>query len=169
MKTNENFGKLDLSGNIEYAPSAFHYDGRDYLHPMMEDYINAGFLPVVDEYPEMPAPEGFIWQRDGWEIVDETIKRRWKAVEDPYVPAPMPPKPRQFSKLKIVAALKEVGEWEHVKEWINDNDMYDLYAAAQNFAEDNPYFSQALDDLKDLLGWNDQQVEAILQNCILEN
>ncbi len=169
MKTNENFGKLSLSGDIEYAPMAFNYAGHDYLHPTTADYLSAGFLPVIDEHPETQPPEGFIWQRDGWEIVDETIKRRWKAVEDPYVPAPMPPKPRQFSKLKIVAALKQMGEWEHVKEWINDNDMYDLYAAAQNFAEDNPYFSQALDDLKDMLEWNDQQVEVILQNCILEN
>ena len=164
MKTNENFGKLDLSGNIEYAPAAFNYMRHDYLHPTIAEYLSAGFLPVIDEYPETQAPDGYIWQHDGWEIVDETITRKWKTAENTNTPIA-----RQFSKFKIVAALKEAGKWEIVKEWINDNDMYDLYAAALNFAEDNLYFSQALDDLKDLLGWNDQQVEAILQNCILEN
>lgn len=168
MKTNENFGKLDLSGDIEYAPAAFNTAGHDYLHPTSADYAAAGFMPVVDEYPETPPPEGCIWERDGWELNGGSIKRRWKAVEDPYIPTPFPPAVRRFSKLKVVAALMEAGVWDTVKEWINDSGMYDLFAAAQDFADDNPYFTAALTELEDMLGWDDQRVEALLRNCILE-
>ena len=70
--------------------------------------------------------------------------------------------PRVFSKLKVVAALMEAGVWAQVKAWIESNGLYDLYLAAQNFAEDNEYFAQGRTALQTALGWTDEQVEAVL-------
>lgn len=73
--------------------------------------------------------------------------------------------PRVFSKLKVVAALTEAGVWPQVKAWIEANGLYDLYLAAQEFAEDNEWFAQGLAALKPVVGWTDEQVEALLEEC----
>ena len=76
--------------------------------------------------------------------------------------------PRVFSKLKVVAALTEAGAWAQVKAWIEANGLYDLYLAAQEFAEDNDYFARGLAALKPVVGWTDEQVEAMLAKCVKE-
>lgn len=76
--------------------------------------------------------------------------------------------PRVFSKLKVVAALTEAGAWAQVKAWIEANGLYDLYLAAQEFAEDNDYFARGLAALKPVVGWTDEQVEALLAKCVKE-
>jgi len=72
-------------------------------------------------------------------------------------------KPRTFSKMRIVAALKTAGVWPQVKAWMEEADLYDLYLAAQDFAEDDPNFLAGRAALQQLLGWTDEQVEAVLQ------
>lgn len=75
--------------------------------------------------------------------------------------------PRRFSKLKVVAALTQAGVWPQVKTWIEQNGLYDLYLAAQDFAEDNTYFNTGKAQLQAALGWSDEQIEALLKECIL--
>lgn len=75
-------------------------------------------------------------------------------------------KPRTFSKLKIVAALMEAGVWPQVKAFIEQQGLYDLYLAAQDFSEDNAYFIQGKAALQQSLGWTDEQVEAILKKGV---
>ena len=76
--------------------------------------------------------------------------------------------PRTFSKMKCVVALKKAGVWVHVKEWIVANDLYDEYIAAQDFKEDNPFFLVGKAALQAALGWTDEQVEALLSQCVAE-
>ena len=76
-----------------------------------------------------------------------------------------PSAPRVFSKLKVVTALTKAGVWAQVKAWIEENGLYDLYLAAQEFAEDNEYFDRGLTALKPVVGWTDEQVEALLEEC----
>lgn len=76
--------------------------------------------------------------------------------------------PRVFSKLKVVAALTDAGVWPQVKAWIEANGLYDLYLAAQEFAEDNDYFISGRAALSAALGWTDEQVEAILAASVKE-
>ena len=73
---------------------------------------------------------------------------------------------RRFSKLKVVAALMKAGVWLQVKAWIEEKGLYDLYLVAQEFAEDNEYFAQGLVALKPVVGWTDEQVEALLSQCV---
>ena len=76
--------------------------------------------------------------------------------------------PRVFSKLKLVAALKEADKWVLVKTWIEERGYYDYYVAAQNFREDNPLFIEALAAIKGYARMTDEQAEAILSKCIYE-
>lgn len=72
------------------------------------------------------------------------------------------PAPRTFSKLRIVAALTTAGVWDLVKQLLVERGLYDLFLAAQDFAEDNEYFAQGTAALQSALGWTDAQVEAVL-------
>ena len=74
-----------------------------------------------------------------------------------------PPPPRVFSKLRVVAALMDAGVWAQVKAWMEQNGLYDLYLAANEFAEDNAYFVTGRTQLQSALCWTDEQVEAVLE------
>lgn len=75
--------------------------------------------------------------------------------------------PVKYSKMRIVAALQTLGYWAQVKQWIIDNDLYDLYLAAQDFASDNEHFAIGLAILQAQLGLTDEQVETILKEAEL--
>jgi hypothetical protein len=112
------------------------------------------YLPVVDNPPTTDADHYAVatgWVRDGdtWKRVYEVRK---------YPPAP----PRVFSKLKVVAALMQANVWTQVKAYIEQAGLYDLYLAAQEFAEDDEYFTQGKAALQSELGWTDEQVERVL-------
>ena len=84
------------------------------------------------------------------------------------VPERRAEKPRVFSKLKLVAALKAADKWVLVKTWIEERGLWDYYLAAQNFREDNEMFSEALAAVKAYARMADDEAEAILKNCIWE-
>ena len=83
-------------------------------------------------------------------------------------PTPLPIGKRIFSKLKLVAALKAADKWVLVKTWLEEKAYYDYYLAAQNFAEDNALFVEGRNAIKSYLGMSDEQIEAILSQCIAD-
>lgn len=85
--------------------------------------------------------------------------RKWRIEELP------PPPPRTFSKFKVVRALTEMGIWLKVRDYIVAKELYDLFLAAQDFKEDDPFFIEGLTSLKGELGLADEQIEEILKNC----
>lgn len=123
-------------------------------------HATRGEFPRAADTPPTP-PAGKIAVPDGYELRDSAWHRVYR-----YEDAPPPP-PRTFSKLRIVAALMEAGVWDSVKQWIVDNNLYDLYLAAQDFAEDNAYFVQGKTALQQALGWTDGQVEAVLAAAVI--
>lgn len=193
MKLNRNFGKLE-NETLTYAPAILRvvthhheeYDepiidpetgeptgetehkSRDYdtyetkMWPTAEDYAKMGWLRVVDKPPSEEPQEGFHWEAKGWVNLDGAIRRVYEQVANP--PAP----PRVFSKMKCVAALMEAGVWHEVKNYIEGAGLYDLYLAAQDFREDNPYFVSGKAQLMASLGWTEEQAEAILSQCVIE-
>lgn len=159
------YAKLTAAGAFEYAPSTLpSKDGGVIANPSARDYLDAGWKPVLSSArpPVAPPREGWSYVRSGWREATGAIVPRWTLVKD------APPPPRVYSKLKVVAALTEAGVWPQVKAWIEANSLYDLYLAAQEFAEDNAWFAQGLAALKPVVGWTDEQVEALLAKCVKE-
>ena len=156
------YGKL-TDGKIAYAPRTLRVDGAVVCNPTPAQYAAQGWKVVLGGIvaPESPR-EGFHYEGDGWVEQRAAIVPKWKLVRD------AKPSPRIFSKLKVVASLTEAGVWEQVKAWIEANGLYDLYLAAQEFAEDNKWFAQGLAALKPVVGWTDEQVEALLEKCVKE-
>ena len=158
---NMNYGRLS-EGRIEYAPNALDTADGVKMNPSEASYLAAGWKKVVDVKPT--AEPGFRIEVSGWRESDDTLTCVYKVVagETPATGT------RVFSKLKLVAALKEADKWVLVKTWIEERGYYDFYVAAQNFREDNPLFAEALAAIKGYARMTDEQAEAILSKCIYE-
>ncbi|MBQ4198815.1 MAG: hypothetical protein II649_02915 [Kiritimatiellae bacterium] len=135
---------------------------RTVVRPKAKDFKLMGYMPLAGNPPPDP-PQGQHYERSGTIVLDGDCYK-WVYILVPDPPAP----PRVFSKLKVVAALTNAGVWQQVKAWIEEAGLYDLYLAAQEFAEDNEYFAQGLAALKPVVGWTDGQVEALLAQCVKE-
>lgn len=151
------YGKIK-DGRFRRAPARLKEGSVIILKPSAEKYASQGWKPVVDEKPATDAAHRAV--PTGWRENGGRIERVYEIREAP------PPPPRVFSKLKVVAALTDAGVWPQVKAWIEEHGFYDLYLAAQEFAEDNEWFAQGLAALKPVVGWTDEQVEALLAKCV---
>ena len=149
-------------------PRSAYIDGNLVTGELPADYLaTLYFYPFFEtEKPSDPPDEGKHWEQrfahedeEGYDTV--VIKDSWIQVDDPA------PSPRTFSKLRIVAALMQEGVWEQVKAFIEAQGLYDLFIAAQDFSEDNQDFNNGKMALQQLLGWDDEKVERILENAIL--
>lgn len=158
---NRKFAKPREDMTPEFAPDALVLDGRTILAPKATHYAKAGYLPLSSDAPVDP-PEGKHYERtDKIEANDDGYRWVYALVDNP------PPAPRVFSKLKCVAALTEAGVWQEVKNYIEGAGLYDLYLAAQDFREDNPYFVSGKAQLMTSLGWTEEQAEALLSRCVI--
>lgn len=158
---NKEFGKI-VDGKIVYAPDSLDAEGGVKMNPSESSYLAAGWKKIIDEKPA--AKDGFHPEIAGWKEEDAGIVAVYKMVADSVEKAPA----RVFSKYKLVIALKEVGQWVLVKTWLEEKAYWDLYLAANNFAEDDPYFREALEAIKGYTGYTDKEVEAVLSKCIYE-
>ena len=157
------YAKLE-NGILEYAPSTFDIDGGVVTNPTHQMYIKRGWKPVCGNPAKPPRSDrqGMHLVFNGWRQTDTQIMPVWKLVKD----IESEPAPRIFSKMKFVAMMMQIDAWEQVKQWIVDNGMYDLYLAAQEFAEDNKQFDDAKKAVQQLLQLSDLEVEDILSNCV---
>lgn len=134
-------------------------DGAIVVNPSAAQYAALrDAYPKGEDAPMPTPPEGKVVEYGGYELGDgdNLWHKQWVVVDAP------PPPPRTFSKLRIVAALTTAGVWDAVKQLLIDRGLYDLFLAAQDFAEDNDYFKNGKAALQTALGWSDAQVEAVL-------
>lgn len=158
-----NYGTV-IDNILHPAPRAFMLHGAMVTNPKAEHFAALNeerakqglppYLPVRDEPPT--CEEGYYAVATGWDSYGGVINRVYEVRELP------PPPPRTFSKLRIVAALTQAGIWDSVKQLLIERGLYDLFLAAQNFAEDNEFFAQGKAALQSALGWTDAQVEQVL-------
>lgn len=146
-----------LHGAMVTNPKAEHFSA---LNEERATYGLPPYLPIVEEPPTTDSAHYSVatgWTRDG-----ETWRRVYEVRELP------PPPPRTFSKYKLVAALMQAEVWPQVKEWLLSQDgAYDLYLAAEDISEDEPLLAQGIAAVKELLGWTDAQVEAVLAASVI--
>lgn len=76
--------------------------------------------------------------------------------------------PTVYSKYKAYLALRGAGVWPQVKAWLEANDLWDAFVIANDFRDDDPNFKLGVAELKGAVGWTDEQVEALLSQCVAE-
>ena len=152
-----------IGGKPVYAPAnKIVINGQIILNPHDVHYRIAGYLPVVDNPPTTPAPEGYHWEPASWAKELLQIARVYQLVVNP------PPAPRKFSKLKLYAALVEAGHWEHLEYWLKEQTIagvngYTAFSLAQDLSDDHPLFSSLYAAAKAALGVTDEEAERILE------
>ena len=158
MNINRNLAKLNPDGSLTCAPRVLVANGRVLVSPSEADYRAAGWLPVVRTAPNPPNGQHVAATRH--EVADGTIATV-------YDYAPTPPAPRQFSKLKLYAALSASNLWQPLMDWLatqtvdglNAKTAFDL---APDLSDAHPLFGQMLDAAKSALGVTDEQVAQVL-------
>lgn len=126
------------------------------LFPTAADYARAGYLPVVDDYPSEPAPEGYHYEAISWTEFNDAIRRVYAPVQNP------PPAPRRWSSLAVKRVLEARGSWGEVKGLIEAANLYDDFLMADYIAEDDDAFIAARAEAVRLYG--EETVAAILDS-----
>ena len=143
------------------APRAVRTAQGIVCNPTAEQYAAIGAYPLAADTPPTP-PEGKVAIPDGYELRDSAWHRVYR-----YEDAPPPP-PRTFSKYRLVCALQAENVWDEVKTWLQSREgAWDLYLAAEDISEDEPLLAQGIAAVKELLGWTDEQVAAVLDAAVI--
>lgn len=73
---------------------------------------------------------------------------------------------KKYTQYKVIGVLLQMGKWNDVKQFLVDNNLYDMFMAAQYLATDDPNFFAAKKQMARLLGITDKELDVILENCI---
>ena len=73
---------------------------------------------------------------------------------------------KKYTQYKVIGVLLQMGKWNDVKQFLTDNNLYDMFMAAQYLATDDPNFFAAKKQMARLLGITDKELDVILENCI---
>ena len=110
-----------VNGQLTYAPSAITTPRGDLIvNPKRLSYLQAGYKQLIDEPPVAPRGKSAALSR--YEETADTITAVYKLV-------PCAESPRTFSKLRLVAALDAQGLWQSFRDWMVEQEYYDLFLA----------------------------------------
>ena len=97
---------------------------RTEVFPTDADKARMGYLPLRDEYPSDPAPEGEHYERTG-EIIRDGDGYKWVyiLVDNP------PPPPRRWTRLSIKTALAQAGMLDAARQFLSSTEIATGYTA----------------------------------------
>ena len=73
------------------------------------------------------------------------------------------PKPKSYNRYKIADALMNLGIWQEVKAWLQQNpDNWDRLVIAEDISADEPLLAEGIEALKSQFGVTQEQVDEIL-------
>ena len=132
--------------------------------PTEEEYNNAGWYRNAIEPPQVPGGKMVASVTYSYDVEKNAVVADY-TFED----APKPV--RTFSKLKLYAALSQMGLWERFEEWlktqtINGVNAYTAFSLAQDLNDSNVLFLGVVESAKEALGVSDETVEMILNASV---
>lgn len=170
---NRNYGKLE-NGRLVYFDGTLR-DGDTYIvAPTAADFSRFGWLPIVDERPTDPAPDGYHYAPTGWNEAEGAIRRIYALIKDP------PPPPRVFSCLYLEAALLKRGLLPAFDALLDSQTIEDppgsghtmplrrAYQRANDISSAHPLFGRYFAAAKSALGIDDATADEILAEAETE-
>ena len=84
------------------------------------------------------------------------------------------PAPTKYSKLKLYAAITQLGAWDALKAWlesktINGVNGWTAFLLAQEISDDHPLFAAMYAEALGVIGLTREQGDALLSACKLED
>ena len=171
MNAKLNYAEL-VNGKIVFAPAAF-VDANGVYHPSPTeaDYLAAGWKRYIDAAPSDPAPEGYHYERDGYDETADTIAVRWRTVANP------PPPPRRWSRLTIKTALATAGMLDAARQFLASVEIATGYSAWEALTDcdyieegypDAERWGAILDGAAAALGKTRAEIDAFIDNLPTE-
>ena len=165
-----NYGTL-IDNQLHPAPRAFMLHGAMVTNPKAEHFAALNeeraksglpsYLEFIDKPPA--TTEGFSAVPTRWQQADGKWVRQYEERELP------PPPPRTFDKYRLVDALMNAVVWDRVEAWLKETpNAWTRALMAPDISEDEPLLAQGIAAVKELLGWTDEQVEAVLAASVKE-
>lgn len=166
---NRKYGKV-TDNVMEYAPKFIVVGDGVIINPSAAEYKAHGeWLP--NEETEPTPEEGYhvsswVWDTDG----EKNYKKySYEKDEEPH--------DRVFSKLKLEMVLFNMGLLDRLDAFVDSqtipNELGQMmplrraYNTANEFSEDNQYFSEYFGYAKEALGVDDETAKAILEKCVM--
>lgn len=127
---NRNFAKPRADMTPEFAPDVLEINGRKVYYPKAVHCKIAGYLPLRDEYPSDPVPEGKHWECTGKIEANGADGYKWvyALVDNP--PAP----PRRWSRLSIETALAQADMLDAMDAYLASVHIVGTLTAARAFS-----------------------------------
>lgn len=158
------FGKLYTSDDeltITIAPDQLVIGERVIVNPTREQYLEAGYKEIINNAPK-DVPQGYVAIQVGYDEDDEHLIAKYEIIKKT-------PRPRVFSKYKIIEKAMKMQMWARMKTKLEESGLYDLFLAAQDFREDNEFFKQGIQMVIYTFGMTDDEINEILNECIIES
>lgn len=112
-----------------------------------------------------PKP-GIVFSNEYWAVTGYTFTnsvayqawgKKWRKV-----------RPVKYSRLSIYAVLSHLGKWELAEAWMKEQGLYTAFMLAQEISSDHPLFMTVKAQVAEALGLTQEQVDALLKECILK-
>ena len=124
-----------------------------------EDYLELGWKKLVITDPPNVDPSLFVVSEDGYDETETQLVTKWKITEKSSLPI-------IISKYKFIAKLMEMNLWDQVKQLLEDNNLIDLFNAAQELNSEDQFFKQGIQLAKSELGITDEQIQQFIEQVV---
>lgn len=124
--------------------------------------VDCGYWPLV--VPPRPAQVSNELYRAGGYVLEAAALRavqRWT----PYVPKP---RPVEYSKRKLYRAFSALGVWDRVKAYMQQAGVLEDWDYATTLEASDPLMAAAVEAVRSMLGYTDQQMQEILKQCVAD-
>lgn len=161
MALNKNYGDLNSSGSIVYAPRSFLEDGALFVPRIDDDeaYLVRGWFKVVNVKPDYDVVTQIIYIKK-W-VKDAEAGTVTAEYEVTARPEDSRKKAKKYSKLKMTMFLIEQKLWDDVKAYLEKIGYYDLFVMAQYFLDTDDYYQTGIDMFKKAYASDEHPIEEL--------
>ena len=123
-----------------------------------EDYLALGWKKIVINRPKDIDESKFTVVQDGYIETTNLLSAAWSIKEIKIF--------HIISKYKFIAKLMEMDLWSQVKQLLEDNNLLDLFNAAQELNTEDQFFKHGLQLAKTAFSLSDEQIQQFIESII---
>ena len=119
---------------------------------------SSGWKKIVINPPADVDQEKFFVIQNGYKETSKFLSAIYDIIEKKQIYI--------ISKYKLIAKLMEIDLWTQVKQLLEDNNLIDLFNAAQELNSEDQFFKQGIQLAKSELGITDEQIQQFIEQVV---